>query len=206
MTREDDRAAAVIVAVGVEFPDDRLAGFPGDAIGLGNAHAEDEGIWRDCLHQLDERARKRLVDRKFHVERTMRLHMLQVGTMAPRELPQGADLIGYIVDDLVRGAANSAATEALQVLVAGMGADPDAILRGKPDCCIHHIGIAGMEAGCDVGGTDQRHQRGIVGVAQPPLAEALPHVAIQVHDRDRHAHPPQFPARMDCASIAFMNC
>lgn len=70
------------------------------------------------------------------------------------ELAQRADLIDDVVDKLTRRAGYSPAAEALQVSVAGMGADPYSVFDGQPNGLVHEIRVAGMEARRDVGRTD----------------------------------------------------
>ncbi|MNT83401.1 hypothetical protein D3C72_2232610 [compost metagenome] len=43
-----------------------------------------------------------------------------------------------------------------------------------------------MEAGCDVGGTDQSHQGAVFGIADTPAAEGLAQITIDVYDLECH--------------------
>ncbi len=128
--REDDGSGTVVVAIGIKLPDHGVAGLAGHTIGLGDAHAEDKGVRRKHAHELDERPRQRLVDRKLHIERAMRLDVLERGAVPARELAQRPDLIDHVVDNLVAASIDLAPAKTLQIVIAGMDADADAVLCG----------------------------------------------------------------------------
>ena len=52
-----------------------------------------------------------------------------------------------------------------------MNPDANSVLGRKSNGGIYQIGVAGMEAGSNIGRTDLRHQFGVVGLAQSPLTE-----------------------------------
>ena len=119
------------------------------------------------------------------------------GAVASRKLAQRADLIDEIVDQLFGRAVDLPAAEALEVAVSGMGADPDAVLDGEANRIVHQVGIAGMEAGGDVGRADQSHQDAVARIADRPAAEGLAEIAIDVHRLQRQrADPSSAPSRL----------
>src|SRR5581483_2037805 len=61
----------------------------------------------------------------------------------------------------------------------------DTELRRAPDRVDHRHRVAGVEAAGDVGARDPRQE--LLVVAQPPVAEALAEVAVEV-DRSLRAH------------------
>ena len=71
------------------------------------------------------------------------------------------------------------AAEAGEVAVADLGADRDAALGGGGADPAHRGRVAGVEAAGDVGRGDQVEQR--VVVAEPPDAESLAEVSVEVH-------------------------
>ena len=105
--------------------------------------------------------------------------------MARRKSLQRPDLIDNVIDQLRIGGSDRATTEALKIAVARMRAKRDPVRDRKGHDLVHHIGIAGMKPRGDVGRADQRHQRRILRLAEPPLPEPFAHVAVQI---DRSCH------------------
>jgi hypothetical protein len=68
-------------------------------------------------------------------------------------------------------------------------------------CCVasrtvvHQMGIAGMEAGGDIGGTDQFHQFCIVGAVSAAIGQCSTHIAIDVDNRTGIFTPCNRPPR-----------
>ena len=83
-----------------------------------------------------------------------------------------------------------APAEAVQIAIARMGADADAVRDREAHRAVHQIGIAGMESRGHIGRTDERHEIGVVGVAEPPVAQPLAEIAVDV-DRSRHDGSPR---------------
>ena len=115
--------------------------------------------------------------------------MLYAGAIAAREFAQRAHLVDNVIDDFVAAGIHPAAPEALQVAIARVGADADAALGGESHCQVHEIGVAGMEPGGDIGGTDEFQKMAVIGIGKAPLTETFSHIAIDIDDRDRHTVP-----------------
>lgn len=123
--------------------------------------------------------------------------MLDTGGVAPGEFAQGADLVDDVVDDFLAAGADPAPPEALQVAVAGMDADADAAFGGETHRQVHEVGVAGVEARGDIGGTDEFQEMAVLGIGEAPLAEAFSHVTVDIDDGNRHATPLRFvPSRL----------
>jgi hypothetical protein len=117
--------------------------------------------------------------------RAMRLHMLQRNPVAAAEFPHRADLVQDVVHQLVVVHVDEATAKALKVTVAGMHPKAHAIGLRQFHHAVDAVGVAGVEAGSDVRGGDQRHQGLVRCLSQRPMAIALSHVAIQV-DQSLH--------------------
>src|SRR5262245_15127385 len=74
----------------------------------------------------------------------------------------------------------------------------DAALGRLRNRSSHHPRIAAMEAAGDVGGSDKR--KDVVVGADPVRAEALPHVAVQIHPM--HTFPSRTPVRIIAVTTA----
>lgn len=117
---EDDGAAAVVVAVGVELAHQRLAQFPADAPGGRTGHAIEQQFRFQALQGLDEQARGDLVPRQVHVERAVGLDVLQRQALQPGEFAQCAKLVEHVVDQLDGRRGDVPTPEADQVAEARM--------------------------------------------------------------------------------------
>lgn len=62
-----------------------------------------------------------------------------------------------------------------------MGANAHTEAFRSLDGAAHGAGVAGVKAGGDIGGADQRHEFVIDPIADGPWAEALTHVRIEIH-------------------------
>ncbi len=186
---KDDRAAVVVVAICIELAHDRLSRIKRCPVRRRTAHAEDKGVGRDGAHILDEDLRQIRIDRHLHVERSMRLDMLHRHAVAAGELAQSPHLIDDVVDELLAAADNLAATEALQVVIAGMGADPDAMGGGK--CCTVSLMRFGSPAWKPVAILAELMWRSaaILRIADPPAAEGFSHIAVDVDDALQTVYP-----------------
>jgi hypothetical protein len=140
----------------------------------------------DLLQRGDQRARQRLVARRVHVQRAVRLDVLQPQAREPRELAQRAQLVDHVVDQLVGRRVDVAAAEPHEVAKARMGADAHAMFARQVHHPAHDVRVAGVEAGRDVGRADQGHQLFVDAVADGPGAEAFAHVGVQIDQRFLH--------------------
>ena len=176
---EDDGAAGVVVAIGIELAHHGLAQFARDAAGHRVFHAVQGQRRLQFTQRLDQPARQRLVARGQHVQRAMRFHVLQPqpcrranSRNAPADRRcRGPGRRRFRAD---RGGRSRPGRE------TGMGADADAMLARQQHGAVHDVGIAGMKAGGDVGRADQRHDGVVHAVSDGPWAESFAHVGIQV--------------------------
>ena len=99
-----------------------------------------------------------------------------------RERLQRADLVDDVGGQIVGRDVDEAPSEPGEVAVADLGADPDAVLARPAGRCVRSAGrVAGVESARDVGAGDHAEHR--VVVAEPPHAEALAEVGVEVDGR-----------------------
>ncbi|MCY1428464.1 hypothetical protein D9M71_443470 [compost metagenome] len=106
--------------------------------------------------------------------------MLQGQALQAGEFAQRTELVEHVVDQLLGRRIDVPAAKADQVAEARMGANRHAVALGQFDGAQHGVGIAGVEAGGDVGAADQRHDRFVDAIANGPWAKSFAHVGIEV--------------------------
>jgi hypothetical protein len=163
-----------------------------------STHAKYEGIWGDGSHVLNEDLRKIGIGRELHVKSTMRLYVLEWNAVPTREFPQCTDLVDQIVHDLLARAVDFPPAEALQIVVAGMSPNADAVLGGHTHCLIHQVGISGMKAGGDIGRAYKRDNMVVARIANAPASEGFPHVAIDIDNLLQAKFLMLFQGRISC--------
>lgn len=186
VAREHDRAAGVVVAVRVELAHHRQAQLARHLAGQRVLHAIQHQRGLQVAQRLHQAARQGFVARGAHVERAMRLDVLQAQAIEAGEFAQRADLVDDVVDQALGVLVQVAAAEADQVAKAGMRADADAMLARHHHGAVHDVGIAGVKAGGDVGRADQRHDGVVHVIADLPGTKALAHIGVQVYRRLAH--------------------
>ncbi|MNJ54748.1 hypothetical protein D3C77_502040 [compost metagenome] len=117
----------------------------------------------------------------MHVQRTVRFEVLQPHALGAGNFPQGAELVEHIVDQLLGRGIDVPAAEADQVTKARVRPHRNAQGLGPLDGAAHGAGVAGMEAGGDVGRADVAHQLVVDAIANGPRAKAFAHVRIEIH-------------------------
>jgi hypothetical protein len=70
----------------------------------------------------------------------MRLDVLECRAMPASKFPDGTHLVDDIVDEFAGRSVDLAAAETLQIVIAGMGADRDAMLDGELDRLVIRLG------------------------------------------------------------------
>ena len=132
--------------------------------------------------------RERRIGRRLVVERAVRLDVLELDAVGAAEPVQRADLVKHALLDLGWRHADGAPAEALQVRVAGLGADAHPELLAQRDGGIHHSEVAGVKAAGEVGAGDVSDHGRVV--AQRPAPVAFAQIAVQVYPACRLSHPP----------------
>src|SRR6185437_6888027 len=121
-------------------------------------------------------------------ERAMRLDMGYLVARRGRDRLQRADLIGDEILDLGGlQAENRPPAEAVQIAVAGMGADADAACFRQIHGMTHDIGIAGMEAAGDIDRRGKIDHGGVI--AHFPRTKSFAKIAVEI-DCGHDVHPP----------------
>jgi hypothetical protein len=115
------------------------------------------------------------------VERAVRLHVRERRPLGAGHAADRRHLVQYHVVDLVAAHVHVAAPEAHEVRQPGMRADRDPVAHRLPDGVRHRRRVARVEAAGDVRRRHVRQHRRVV--AHAPGAEALAHVAVEVHAR-----------------------
>jgi hypothetical protein len=125
----------------------------------------------------------------MHVERAVRLDVLQRHAGQPREFAQRAELVDHVVHQLVGRCIDMAAPEAHEVAKARVRADAHAVFPGQQHRLAHDVRITRMKACGDIGRADQRHQFLVHTIADGPWTEAFAHVGVQINQRLLHVSP-----------------
>ena len=181
LAREHDRATLVVVTIGIELADDGIPQLARQAVEARLRHAVQRKRRLDDLQRLDQGTGQDFVACHVHVERAVRLDVLQRDTGQPSELAQRADLVQHLVDEFGGRCIEVAAPEAHRIPKARVRTDADTVrlraFHGPP----HDVRVARMKSRGDIGRADQRHQLLVDVVTDLPRAEALTEVGVQVN-------------------------
>ena len=112
------------------------------------------------------------------VERAVRLDVADPGALGPGDAVQRGQLVQDVGGELGRLDVDEPAAEAGEVAVGDLRPDGHARGSGAGAHAAHGRRVAGVEAARHVGAGDEAEQRLVV--TQPPDAEALPEVGVEV--------------------------
>ncbi|MNP31272.1 hypothetical protein D3C76_1243860 [compost metagenome] len=178
---EHDRAAQIVLTVGVELANHRLAKRLGDTADHRTRHAVQQQLRLDHPQVFHQQAGSFLVTRQVHVQRTVRLDVLQAHPLGTGNFAQCTQLVKHVVDQLLGWRVDVPATEADKVTKTRVRTHRHAQGLGPLNGTAHGTGVASMKARGDVCRAYVAHQLVVDAVANGPRTKSLTHVRVEIH-------------------------